>query len=263
MLNKLSGKGWIPKWEAKVVMATVTKAQTLNTNKALILCIAGGKNCDAEMARQPALVRAIKTEMASQEFRVRVELIEIHEFLERYPDVTSKTSKSTKENGKPKYGKGGKDTQDGKGKDHHSSLPSRSRPQQAEFITSDHRSRSRSRTATPRNAVISPPPNTVYANPIGTPPLQVPPSRRSAAINKAPPPPRPNTLWGNRPPSGMTPPASAKGVRPRPKGQVLPPPKSQPQNRPKGFSKGPPPHSTSIHPSLFPFFWTLLITRVG
>ena len=240
MLNKLSGKGWIPKWEAKVVMATVTKAQTLNTNKALILCIAGGKNCDAEMARQPALVRAIKTEMASQEFRVRVELIEIHEFLERYPDVTSKTSKSTKENGKPKYGKGGKDTQDGKGKDHQSSLPSRSRPQQAKFIRSDHRSRSRS----PRNAIISPPPNTVYANTIGTPPLPAPPSRRSAAINKAPPPPRPSTPWGNRPPSGMTPPASAKGVRPRPKGQVIPPPKSQPQNRPP---------SPLLHPTPLPF----------
>ena len=66
------------------MMATVTKAQTLNTNKTLILCIAGGKNCDAEMARQPALVRAIKTGMANQEFRVRVELIEIREFLERY-----------------------------------------------------------------------------------------------------------------------------------------------------------------------------------
>ena len=33
-LNKRRGKGWIPKWEAKVVMATVTMAQTLNTNKA-------------------------------------------------------------------------------------------------------------------------------------------------------------------------------------------------------------------------------------
>ena len=108
-------KDWIPKWEAKVVMATVTKAQTLNSNKALILCIAGGKNCDAEMARQPALVRAIKTEMASQDFRVRVEWIEINEFLERYPDVKSKNSESTKENGKPKDGKGGKDKKDGKG----------------------------------------------------------------------------------------------------------------------------------------------------
>ena len=52
------------------------QAQTLKTNK--------GKNCDAEMARQPALVRAIKTGIANQEFRVRVELIEIREFLERY-----------------------------------------------------------------------------------------------------------------------------------------------------------------------------------
>ena len=60
------------------MMATETKAQTLNTNTTLILCIAGSKNCDAEMARQPALVRAIKTGMANQEFRVRVELIEIY-----------------------------------------------------------------------------------------------------------------------------------------------------------------------------------------
>ena len=143
MVNVLSGKDWIPKWEAKVVMATVTKAQTLNSNKALILCIAGGKHCDAEMVRQPALARAIKTEMASQECRVRGEFIEISGFLERYQDTKSKTSKSTKENRKPKDGKGGKDTQDGKGgKDHHSSLPSRSRPQQAEFITPAHHQRS-------------------------------------------------------------------------------------------------------------------------
>ena len=80
-----------------------------------------------------------KTEMASQEFRVRFKFIEINEFLERYPTTKSKTSKSTKENREPKDGKGGKDTQDDKGgKDHHSSLPSRSRPQQAEFITPAH-----------------------------------------------------------------------------------------------------------------------------
>ena len=124
MVNVESGKDWIPKWEAKVVMATVTKAKTLKSNKAQILYIAGGKPCDAEMVRQPALARAIKN---SQEFRVRVKFIEINEFLERYPTTKSKTSKSTKENRKPKDGKGGKDTQDGKGgKDHHSSLPSRS-----------------------------------------------------------------------------------------------------------------------------------------
>ena len=48
MVNVKSGKDWIPKWEAKVVMATVTKY------------IAGGKPCDAEMVGQPALARAIK-----------------------------------------------------------------------------------------------------------------------------------------------------------------------------------------------------------
>ena len=60
MVNVKSGKDWIPKWEAKVVMATVTKAKTLKASKALILYIAGGKPCDAEMVRQPTLARAIK-----------------------------------------------------------------------------------------------------------------------------------------------------------------------------------------------------------
>ena len=51
MVNVESGKDWIPKWEAKVVMATVTKAKTWKSNKAHILYIAGGKPCDAEMVR--------------------------------------------------------------------------------------------------------------------------------------------------------------------------------------------------------------------
>ena len=99
MVNAQSRKDWIPKWEAKVVLATVAKAQTLNSDKALILCIAGGKHCDAEMARH-------------QEFRVRVELIEISECSGRYPDVKSKTSESEKENWKPKNGKGGKGSEE-------------------------------------------------------------------------------------------------------------------------------------------------------
>ena len=37
------------------------------------------------MARQPVRVSAIKTGMAKPVYRVRVELIEIREFLERYP----------------------------------------------------------------------------------------------------------------------------------------------------------------------------------
>ena len=52
MVNVKSGKDWIPKWEAKVVMATVTKAKTLKSNKALTLNI-------AEMGRQPTHARAI------------------------------------------------------------------------------------------------------------------------------------------------------------------------------------------------------------
>ena len=67
------------------MMTTVSKAHALKTNEARILCIAGGKNCGAEMARQPARVSAIKTGMAKPGYRVRVELIEIREFLERYP----------------------------------------------------------------------------------------------------------------------------------------------------------------------------------
>ena len=90
------------------------------------------------MARHPALVRAIKTEMADPKFIVRVELIEIHEFSERYPDIRSKTSKSTKENDEPKGGKGGKNTQDGKGKDHQSSPPSRHPHLQTKSIRADH-----------------------------------------------------------------------------------------------------------------------------
>ena len=35
MVNAQSGKDWIPKWEAKVVLATVAKVQTLNSDKAL------------------------------------------------------------------------------------------------------------------------------------------------------------------------------------------------------------------------------------
>ena len=62
------------------MMTTVSKAHALKTNEARILCIAGGKNCGAEMARQPARVSAIKTGMAKPGYRVRVELIEIRIF---------------------------------------------------------------------------------------------------------------------------------------------------------------------------------------
>ena len=48
MSNVLSGEGWTPKWETKVVTASMTKARPVNSNKARILCIAGGKNYDAD-----------------------------------------------------------------------------------------------------------------------------------------------------------------------------------------------------------------------
>ena len=119
MVDSLSGKDWIPKWEAKVVMATVTKAQTLGLNNAQIICIAGGKHCDAEMARQPALVRAIKTEMANPNFRVRVEWLEIETFLERYPSKPSGSGNPSSGNSTAAKGgkgnNGNKDSQDSKG----------------------------------------------------------------------------------------------------------------------------------------------------
>ena len=72
--------------------ASVAKAQTLDSDKSLILCIAGGKHCDAETARQPAPAGAIKTEMASQEFGVRADLREIIECSTRYPGGKSQPS---------------------------------------------------------------------------------------------------------------------------------------------------------------------------
>ena len=87
-------------------MIAGTKAQTIQgTHPVCCLYVAEGKNCDAEMARQPALVRASRTEMARQEFRVRIELMEIHEVSERYPHIRSTTSKSTRRVMTPRAGR--------------------------------------------------------------------------------------------------------------------------------------------------------------
>lgn len=92
MLDSLKGHDWVAKWEAKVVMATVTKAQTLGSAQARIICIAGGRHCDLEMAQQPKLVRAIKQEMQDPSFRVRVDWLEFSQFLDEYGDpATSST----------------------------------------------------------------------------------------------------------------------------------------------------------------------------
>lgn len=86
MVGSLSGSAWVAKWEAKVAMATVTKAETLGTSRAKIICISGGHYCDLELARQPQLVKAIKQGMQNDAFRVRVESMEFEEFMESYGD---------------------------------------------------------------------------------------------------------------------------------------------------------------------------------
>lgn len=46
-----------------MTMTSVTKTQTVNFNKALVRCIAGGKACYVEMDRPPAHAGNIKTEL--------------------------------------------------------------------------------------------------------------------------------------------------------------------------------------------------------
>ena len=72
MVNVKSGEDWIPKWEAKVVMATVTKAKTLKSNKAISYILQGASLVMQRWSDNLHLLGQSKTEMASQEFRVRV-----------------------------------------------------------------------------------------------------------------------------------------------------------------------------------------------
>ena len=72
------------------MMAAVVKAQTLRSDKTLILCIAVGKNCDAEMAKQPALVGASKTKMASQDDRGPGDGMETNDLGEKSLETASK-----------------------------------------------------------------------------------------------------------------------------------------------------------------------------
>jgi uncharacterized C2H2 Zn-finger protein len=50
------------KWQAKVVMASVTKAQSLNTHRIKIICIEGGNFCDEEHAGLPQIKKEIVKE---------------------------------------------------------------------------------------------------------------------------------------------------------------------------------------------------------
>ena len=84
MIDLLKGKDWVPKWQCKVVTAVATKAQTLNVQRAKIICIMGGKHCNEEMAHQPLIIQAIKKEMEDPAFMVKVEWMEFAEFREIY-----------------------------------------------------------------------------------------------------------------------------------------------------------------------------------
>eukprot|EP00927_Polykrikos_kofoidii_P054326 TRINITY_DN48754_c0_g1_i1.p1 TRINITY_DN48754_c0_g1~~TRINITY_DN48754_c0_g1_i1.p1 ORF type:complete len:492 (-),score=71.14 TRINITY_DN48754_c0_g1_i1:220-1521(-) len=99
MVDSLAGRDWIPKWEAKVVMAMVTKVQTLGSSRARLICIEGGPFCDLEMSRQPHLVKAIRQELGDPEFRVRVEWMSFAEFNEEFSSEGDKR--------KGRVGKGG------------------------------------------------------------------------------------------------------------------------------------------------------------
>ena len=43
MVNSLSGKDWVAKWEAKVVTCVVTAVRLVGAQKARILCVEGGE----------------------------------------------------------------------------------------------------------------------------------------------------------------------------------------------------------------------------
>jgi hypothetical protein len=62
MVNDLKGKDWVGKWQAKVVMAAITKAQSMKVNRVKIICIEGGKFCNDEYASVPHLKAAIVKE---------------------------------------------------------------------------------------------------------------------------------------------------------------------------------------------------------
>lgn len=89
-MNTRSGQDWFPKWETKVVTATVVKAQEMNVKKAVLLCIQG--NTDLSMIETtihfmaPKLENVIRKEINDQDFSVRVEWLKLAQFLDRYGD---------------------------------------------------------------------------------------------------------------------------------------------------------------------------------
>jgi hypothetical protein len=62
LVNSVRDSDWMGKWRTKVVMASITKAQSLNIRRIKIICIEGGKYCDEEHACLPHLKKEIAIE---------------------------------------------------------------------------------------------------------------------------------------------------------------------------------------------------------
>ena len=86
MINKLDGKEWIPKWQARVVQAVSQAATNHSVKRIKIICIQGGSHCDAELSHQPKLKKAIDDEIKTLGLQVscRVEWLQFNDFIDIY-----------------------------------------------------------------------------------------------------------------------------------------------------------------------------------
>lgn len=82
--TSLGDDAWAVLWEQKVVSVAVKTAQALGASRASVICVAGGRRADVEAARLPGTLRAIKSAMNCDGFRVRAEWLEPDDFFERY-----------------------------------------------------------------------------------------------------------------------------------------------------------------------------------
>jgi hypothetical protein len=81
MVDSLDGNGWVGKWQAKVVMAVAALVNVNDCTEATIFCIEGGPHCDKELAAQPLLIRAIRTELGVRDdFDISVEWMSFSKF---------------------------------------------------------------------------------------------------------------------------------------------------------------------------------------
>ncbi len=62
MVDSLSGKDWVGKWQSKVVMASVTLARTLSVSRVKLICLQGGRFCNEEYKHTQLLKAAVERE---------------------------------------------------------------------------------------------------------------------------------------------------------------------------------------------------------